>query len=256
MKKKMVRSLKHYTPTLLSIVASLGVIATAALSVRATPKAIQILKKKCAEDEQEPKKLDVIKATWHCYIPAALVGISTIGCIFGANALNRRQQASLASAYALISQSYKEYQEKVKELYGEEAHKAVMTALVTEKVDKDHTIIATAMYGATTLDFGDTDEEIHTFYDCFSNRPFESTISKVLQAEYHLNRNFALGGLYVELNNFYELLGIPPIDNGKVLGWDCAEDIVWIDFNHYKATLDDGMEIYYIEMMLEPGVFD
>lgn len=164
--------------------------------------------------------------------------------------LNRRQQASLASAYALISQSYKEYQEKVKELYGEEAHKTVMSALATEKVDKDHTIVATAMYGATTLDFGDINEEVRTFYDCFSGRYFESTLSKVLQAEYHLNRNFALGGLYVEVNNFYELLGIAPIDSGKVLGWDCAEDIVWIDFNHYKATLDDGMEVYYIEMMM------
>lgn len=112
------------------------------------------------------------------------------------------------------------------------------------------------MYGATTLDFGDINEEVRTFYDCFSGRYFESTLSKVLQAEYHLNRNFALGGLYVEVNNFYELLGIAPIDRGKVLGWDCAEDIVWIDFNHYKATLDDGMEVYYIEMMIDPQVFE
>lgn len=114
MNSKILRGLKHHTPTLLSIVASLGVVATAALSVRATPKAVRVLNKRRAEGEQKPNKLDMVKATWHLYIPAALVGISTIGCIFGANALNRRQQASLASAYALISQSYKEYQKKLK----------------------------------------------------------------------------------------------------------------------------------------------
>lgn len=253
---KFLCKIQHSIPALLSITASLGVVATAVLSIKATPKALNILKKERSKRENELKKLDIVKATWHCYIPAALVGVSTIGCIFGANTLNHRQQASLASAYALISQSYREYQEKVKELYGEEAHKAVLTALATEKVDKNHIIIADARYRATTLDFGDINEEVRTFYDCFSNRAFESTISKVLEAEYHLNRNFALGGLYVELNNFYELLGIDPIDNGKILGWDCAEDIVWIDFNHYKDTLDDGMEIYYIEMMLEPQAFE
>lgn len=256
MLKRWLSGFRHCAPTLLSVIASVGVVATAALSVRATPKAVQIIKEKHAKDKRELKKIDVIKATWRCYVPVALVGASTIGCIFSANALNRKQQASLISAYAFISQSYKEYRLKVKELYGEEAHKSVMEALAVEKVDKDHTIVATAMYGATTLDFGDSNEEIHTFYDCLSNRFFESTISKVLQAEYHLNRNFALGGLYVELDNFYELLGIPPIDSGNVIGWDCCEDIVWIDFNHYKTTLDDGMEIYYIEPSIEPTVFD
>lgn len=256
MKKNLISSLKSHTPTFLSIVASIGVLATAALSVQATPKAIRIVKEKKKMEETKPNKIDVVKATWQCYVPAALVGLSTIGCIFGSNILSKRQQASLASAYALVSQSYKEYQEKLKSLYGEDAHKKIVSSIAVEKVDKDHTIIATSMWQASTLDFGDVDEEIHTFYDCYSGRAFESTISKVLQAEYHLNRNFALGGLCVELNEFYNLLGIDPIDSGTVLGWNCAEDIVWIDFNHSKAILDDGMEIYYIEMMLEPNVLE
>lgn len=48
------------------------------------------------------------------------------------------------------------------------------------------------------------------FYDGYSQRYFESKISQVLQAEYHLNRNFAIGA-DVTLNDFYLFLGIDRI---------------------------------------------
>ena len=32
----------------------------------------------------------------------------------------------------------------------------------------------------------------------------------------------------------------------------CNGDIYWIDFNHHRLTLDDGMEIYVIDMVFEP----
>ena len=72
-------------------------------------------------------------SAWKCYIPTAAFGLSTIACIMGANALNSRKQAALTSAYALINQSYKEYKDKLKELYGEEAHNAIVDSIVSEK---------------------------------------------------------------------------------------------------------------------------
>lgn len=56
-------------------------------------------------------KTEAIAAAWKCYIPAVAIGASTIACIMGANALNRRQQAALTSAYALVQSSYKEYKD-------------------------------------------------------------------------------------------------------------------------------------------------
>lgn len=61
-----------------------------------------------------------------CYIPAAISGTATIFCIFGANVLSKRQQAALTSAYALLNDSYNNYKDKLKELYGEEAHQKIV----------------------------------------------------------------------------------------------------------------------------------
>lgn len=37
------------------------------------------------------------------------------------------------------------------------------------------------------------------------------------------------------------------------MGWSsCNGDIYWIDFNHHKLTLEDGMEIFVIDMVFEP----
>ena len=180
-------------------------------------------------------------------------GASTIACIMGANALNRRQQAALTSAYALVQSSYKEYKDKLKELYGEEAHNAIIDSIAIEK-RKDISISANGGWYDSSLDFGEgmEPEVSRTFYDSFSQRYFESTIEKVIQAEYHLNRNFMFAGV-IPLNDFYEFLGLEKTELGDAVGWsNCNGDIYWIDFNHHRLTLDDGMEIYVINMVFEP----
>lgn len=171
----------------------------------------------------------------------------------GANALNRRQQAALTSAYALVQNSYKEYKDKLKELYGEEAHNAIVDSIMSEKC-KDVSISATGGWFNATLDFGEgmEPEIVRTFYDSFSQRYFETTIEKVIQAEYHLNRNFMFAGT-IPLNDFYEFLGLEKTDFGDTVGWSSVNgDIYWIDFNHSRVTLEDGMEVYVIDMVFEP----
>lgn len=74
-------------------------------------------------------------------------------------------------------------------------------------------------------------------------------------AEYHLNRNYVLRG-YAVLNEFYDFLGLENTDYGADLGWiaDGDDGIFWIDFNHRKVVMDDGLECYIIECMYEPGI--
>lgn len=155
--------------------------------------------------------------------------------------------------YALINQSYKEYKDKLKELYGEEAHNAIVDSIVSEKC-KDVYISSPSFISSSSLDFGEgmEPEIIRTFYDSFSQRYFETTIAKVIEAEYHLNRNFMFQGV-IPLNDFYEFLGLEKTEFGETVGWSsCNGDIYWIDFNHHKLTLEDGMEIFVIDMVFEP----
>ena len=97
---------RKYSPMALSCVASVGVIVTAVVAVKATPKALSLVmedsRKNHDGDPYAYTKKEAIASAWKCYIPAAAFGVSTIACIMSANALNRRQQAALTSAYALL----------------------------------------------------------------------------------------------------------------------------------------------------------
>ena len=134
---KIGRSLKKASPTILTCIGAAGVVATAVLAVKATPKADSLIKADSRRnhdgDPYAATKLEAVKSCWKCYIPAAATGVATIICIFGANTLNKKQQASLASAYALVNRSYSDYKHKLKELYGEDAHKKIMESIAAEK---------------------------------------------------------------------------------------------------------------------------
>lgn len=116
---KIGRSLKKASPTILTCIGAAGVVATAVLAVKATPKADSLIKADSRRnhdgDPYAATKLEAVKSCWKCYIPAAATGVATIICIFGANTLNKKQQASLASAYALVNRSYSDYKHKLKE---------------------------------------------------------------------------------------------------------------------------------------------
>ena len=245
--------LKKNSATILTVAAAAGVITTSVLSAKAAIKASRILAHK---EEEKGEKLtfeETISAVWATYIPPFVAGLSTIVCVFGANILNQRQQASLASAYALIDNSYKEYKAKLKELYGEEAHNNIIDAIAAKKCE-DVYISAGGLESAYNQEI-ESDTEPRLFYDEYSGRYFESTIEKVLLAEYHLNRNYILRG-FARLNDFYEFLGLEQTDYDEAVGWDICSEIYWIDFNHRKTLIgddNDSFECYVIEMPYYPS---
>lgn len=110
--KTCAKFLRKHGGTLLAVVASVGVVATAIETGRATTKAKHLLEvdealRKYNEDEQgiveEPlTKKDIVKVCWKAYIPAVVLGGGTIACILGSNALNKKQIASLTAAYMAL----------------------------------------------------------------------------------------------------------------------------------------------------------
>lgn len=256
--QKSLKALKKSSPTILTCIGAVGVIATSILTARATPKALERLKQakseKMAENGQDLTRMETIAACWTYYVPIMIAGIATIGSIFGANALNRCQQASLTAAYAFLARSYKEYNNAVKEIYGEEGCEKVMRQIMVEASDPP------VIYGTLTgesFDFGITDEEKRLFYDAFSKRYFEATFADILLAELHINRNFALNGGEIPLSNFYDFLGISTPEELQDLAWFVSDDFYFIDFTHRKSTIDDGpdhepVECWIIDMPYPP----
>ena len=178
------------------------------------------------------------------YIPTVVTGVASIACVFGANTLNKRSQASLASAYALLDRSYKDYRNKVEDIYGEEVDENVRAEIAKDKYSEADAITVSP------------DKQL--FYDEFSGRYFESTIEDVQRAEYRVNRDIHMSG-WATLNDFYELLDIEQFEGGESLGWSEGGNLAkywqgWIDFNHKKVIMDDGLECYILTMFQEPYV--
>lgn len=253
--KKIIRSSQKFwrsnRATILAVISATGVIATAVLVAKETPKALEMLKQAEAEKGDLLNGYEKTVITAKAYAPAIASGGLTIVCIAGSSLLNKRQQASLASAYALIDQSYKDYRRKLKELYGEDAHNKIMESLEVEQAEKTQ-LYAQGIFDACTLTPGDEEHPQKLFYEPISKRFFKSTLVDVMNAEYHLNRNYVLRN-YVELNEFYAFLGLTPIHSGYELGWTITDDeIFWLDFNHREVKRDDGLEYYVIESATDP----
>ena len=111
--KTCARFLRKNGGTLLAIGASMGVVLTAIETGKATIKAEKLmeLNKDIPEYDTRQKVLDC----WHFYIPAAVVGAGTIGCIVGANMLSRKEIARLSAAYMALGKTYQEYRRQVAE---------------------------------------------------------------------------------------------------------------------------------------------
>ena len=235
MKKLNKKNLKKASPTLLSCFGAVGVIGTSALAVKATPKALRKIRADSRENHNDPNaytKLEAIQSAWIYYVPYVVMG-------------------ALTSAYALLNDAYQDYRDKLKELYGEDAHRKIMEAIAVEKAD-DVYIASDGFIGGGSLDIEEHNPDDNVlFYDSYSKRYFESSLNRVIQAEYYSNRDFAIG-TQLSVNDFYGFLGLDPIDDGDEIGWTMSSGYSWIDFRHYKTTLEDGLEVCIIDMDYVP----
>lgn len=246
--KRVGRQLYRSSPTILTVVASVGVIVTTITAVRATPKAIKLLKEAEAEKGENLTKVEIIRVAGPSYIPSTLLGISTIVCIFGANALNQKKQTSLMSAYAMLNESYKQYRKSDKIVYGEDADGKIHAEMAKDAM------VHTYDWGYQVYNMDmDSESERLLFYDLASKKYFRTTMAAVLNAQYHVNRNLAVRG-DCSLNEYLSFLGVEGIDGGDDLGWDISYmveemDCYWLDFDNYKSTLEDGLECIIIDTM-------
>lgn len=241
--------LRRTSPTILTALGIVGVAGTAVMAVRATPKAMKLIKAK--KDELKTDKLtpmELVQTTWRCYIPSALIGVGTVTCIIGIGIMDKRNQAALTSAYAMLNESYKQYRQAAKKVYEEDADNKIHAEMAKDA------LIASSDWGYQVYNMDmDPESEHLLFYDLASKKYFTTTIAAVLNAQYHVNRNLALRG-DCSLNEYLSFLGVDGVANGNEIGWDITymvEEIgaYWLDFDNHKTTLEDGLECIVIDTM-------
>ena len=133
--KTCAKFLRKHGGTILAVAASVGVVATAIETGRATTKAHHILEvdkeltkfneNEFGVTEKPPTKKQIVLMCWKAYVPAAILGGGTIACILGSNALNKKQIASLTAAYMALGKTYQEYRRQVAEQIGVEEEKDI-----------------------------------------------------------------------------------------------------------------------------------
>lgn len=236
--------LKNASPTLLSFLAAGGVVATAVSAFKAAP---ELEKRKKEAKEEHMTNTEAALYLAPVYAPTAGFATGTVLCVLAANGMNRDRIVGLTGAYALLETSYREYRDKVRDIWDSDkfdADKTIMT-----KINEDH-------MKENPPEAQETENETPLWYDIYGDRYFHATHEQVKDAEYHLNRNFVLRG-YVTLNEFYEFLGLEELDEVKHLGWGESVGFEfygyqWIDFKHVLTTMDDGLECNIIYYPFEP----
>jgi hypothetical protein len=223
-----------------------GVFSTAVMAAKDTPKALEILKEK--EDYKiehyghKLTKTEKALALIPLYLPTILMGTATAGCILGANHINKQNQAALIAAYTYLDSSYKEYQHKVKEIFGEEAEKKVR-----EELEKDRYLHET---------YGSVDDK-RLFYDEYSHRYFEMSLFEFQKIMYDVNRIFNHIG-ELSLNEFYEFLQLDPTELGGKIGWNGHKDwectgFAWIHANLVEIETPDNLQAFGLVFDIEPN---
>lgn len=246
---KFTTKLRHASPTILTCFGVVGVVGTAVMAVKETPKALRLIKAK--KNELQKDKLtpvELVQTTWRCYIPSALIGAGTITCIIGIGVMDRRNQAALTSAYAMLNESYKQYRQAAKRVYGENADDRIHAEMAKDAMVADRAW----GYQVYNMDMDPASEHL-LFYDLASKKYFNTTMAAVLNAQYHVNRNISIRG-DCSLNEYLSFLGVDGVEHGDEMGWDITHmvedcDAYWLDFDNSKEILEDGLECIVIDTM-------
>ena len=229
------------TPGILVGVGIVGMVGTTVLAVKATPKAITLIEAKKRELEVDSlTPIETVKTTWKCYIPATVTGVMSTACLIGASSVSARRNAALATAYNLTKVALNDYKDAVVETIGEKKEQIVRDAVAKKKVERDP---------VTNTEVIVTERGTTLCYDAVFGRYFRSDIDTIKRAVNELNRSI-VSSMYASLNEFYDEIGLPPIDIGDKLGWNLDDGQIEVDFSSQLAV--DGTPCLVIQFNVAP----
>lgn len=218
-------SMKQHSPEILTGIGIAGMITTAVMAVRATPKALSLIEEREIEENKRLSKREKARTSWKCYVPSVIVGGASAACLIGGQSMNLRRNAALAAAYTVSEAALKEYQEKALEVVGEKKEQAIRDAVAKEKITKNPVSETQILYTG----HGDT-----LCYDAWSGRYFKSDIEVIRRAAHELNDQMRSDN-YISLNEFYGAIDLGETKMGDILGWNVEKGYIQLVFSSQLA---------------------
>lgn len=241
-------STSKHSPLIFTCLAVAGFVGTVVLAVKATPKALAELElereHKAEEMDEDPEnvvltKREIVKTTWKNYIPAAVSGIATIGCMTGSQIISSKRISSLAGLYSITNTAFEEYKDKVKQRLGDKEHQKTI-----EDIRQDHVNNSELSDKNPVIITGDGEM---LCYDTISGRYFKSDIEKIRKLENKLNK-IIIHDTFISLNDVYYELGLPNIKIGNDIGWNANHLIEFAFSSHLKNGEVPVLVIDYVVM--------
>lgn len=242
---KLIKGIKNglskHSPEILTGIGIAGMATTVVLAVRATPVAMEIITDIPLEDDQDkPTVKQVVKAAWKPYVPAAVLGVTSAACLIGANSVNTKRNAALATAYQLSRTALSEYKEKVVEVVGEKKEQKIREEIAKDKIEAAP--IATKEVFIT--------EKGNTLcYDVMSGRYFKSDRDMINREVNQLNKRL-MDEMYISLNEYYYALGLQQTKLGNEMGWNINDGLIEISFTAQVA--ENGEPCLVVDYYVAP----
>ena len=255
-------SKKLTSPSAYSAYAVVGVVATMALTIVAT-------RKECKKEFEKNSQGDIfekeitreeaiqeVKETLINYGPAIASAITTIFCIRKSNQKWMAYNNLINASYIAARDKMARYRalaapavgaEVIQGLHGRRSDEGVEWFCIKD-CPVDPAFVPDAYFDNIKMDSLNT---CVRYNGGTADIYFQSTKADVIEAEYHLNRNFQLRGS-ASMREFFAFLGILdkfPEAFEDYLGWDAGIMIEdwgiepWIDFDHWHTTDESTGEV-------------
>ena len=277
---KAVFKFKKHSPEILVVAGVIGVVASGIMACAATLKVNETVDEakneidrihKAVEDgvneagdeyTAEDSKKDLTGVYFQTglkfvkmYAPSVILGTLSVTSILTSNNILRKRNVALAAAYATVDKSFKDYQNRVIDRFGEEIHnqlkyniqpKEIQETVVGEDGDEQTvTTIRNCIDPTDISGYARFFEEYtrDSFGNVIKNPYWESNNDYNLMflkaRQRYLNDLLKAKGR-VFLNEAYEALGLPQSKAGQIVGWvydpDNAKGDNYIDFGIFASS--------------------
>ena len=220
-----------------------GLTATALLSAKAAPQALDEIYNKSEGHPENVDLLGKIRMTWKIWLPPISVGALTVVCIVAMNSIHLRRQAALASALTLMESAAAIYQDKVIELVDPKTREKIEGAVAQEQVTRapisKQVVLVTGKGESLIL-------------DTLSGRYFKGDVDRVHKAVNEFNKRLINGfGVWLPVNEFYQDLSIDGNEMGDLLGWQ-SDRMLEVRFDAALTENEEACLVLHYETAPRP----
>lgn len=287
----MARISKH-APTILSVAASAGVVATGYLAWRAGTRFEDCegrdwdRRKECIRNadqiaDEDVRKIEMknrilfIVDTVHTCAPAAIVGAATITMIYFSNSISKKRLAAVGAAYTALQTAFDGYKKTIVNALGKETFEKITRPQLPnvgksaeEILSSDNKSDAADVVDAVIASINDLSpyariitEESSNCWDTSEDYTSENLAAVQLWANRRLERK---GHLF--LNEVYDQLGLSRTREGAVVGWiknsevgDGYVSFGDFDSNTYRVPSEDYSRVdtnFIIDFNVDGMIWD